>query len=137
MFLHLQWLDLSSNAITEMAPDSFRNSRNIQVLKLSNNFIENLPYDIFRYLSNIRIVDISHNNLRSLPDNLFTGDDLEKLDVSHNQLTKIPVTSLANVAALSLCELGLSHNHIGAIHSNDLSNKFRVRGFPLLKCIFF
>lgn len=125
--MHLQWLDLSSNKIEDVASDSFRNLRKVQVLKLSNNDIEFLSNDVFRTLRELRIVELSRNSLRSLPDNLFSGDDLEKLDLSHNQLTKIPVTSIANVAALSLCELDLSNNHIGAIHSNDLSNKFRVR----------
>lgn len=39
---------------------------------------------------------------------------------------KIPVTSLTNMAALTLCQLDLSHNNIASIHSMDLSNKFRV-----------
>lgn len=34
--------------------------------------------------------------------------------------------SLTNLAALALCNLDLSHNGIVAIHSMDLSNKFRV-----------
>lgn len=77
-------------------------------------------------MGDLRIVDLSSNFLRNLPDGLFNGDDLQKLDLSHNQLTKIPVQSMTNMAALTLCELDLSHNHIGAIHSMDLSNKFRV-----------
>lgn len=41
-------------------------------------------------------------------------------------MTKIPVTSMSNIAALTVCELDFSHNNIAAIHSLDLSNKFRV-----------
>lgn len=48
------------------------------------------------------------------------------MDLSHNMFTKIPVMSLTNLAALTLCNLDLSHNGIVAIHSMDLSNKFRV-----------
>jgi len=112
--------------IEYVAPDTFRNAKNLQVLNLRQNDLTELSHDTFRTLGNLRIVDISYNLLRTLPDNLFTGDDLERLDVSHNQLTKIPVHSLNNVAAMTLSELDLSHNIIGAIHSNDLSNKFRV-----------
>lgn len=107
--------------------DTFRNTRKLQVLNLAHNYLPEVSYDTFRTLGDLRIVDLSYNNLRSLPDNLFTGDDLEMLDLSHNQLTKMPVTALSNVAALTLCTLDLSHNHIGAIHSIDLSNKFRVK----------
>lgn len=107
--------------------DTFRKTKRLQVLNLAHNFLPEVSYDTFRTLGDLRIVDLSYNNLRSLPDNLFIGDDLEMLDLSHNQLTKIPVTALSNVAALTLCKLDLSHNHIGAIHSMDLSNKFRVK----------
>lgn len=124
--MRLQILDLSNNFIDYILPDTFRNSRKIQVLNLAQNELSDIAPETFRSLGDLRIVDLSYNLLRSLPDSLFSGDDLEKLDVSNNQLTKIPVTSLTNVAALKLCELDLSFNHIGAIHSMDLSNKFRV-----------
>lgn len=119
-------MDLSDNFIEYIAPDTFRNTRKLQVLKLKQNELTEIGYDTFRNLGDLRIVDLSFNFLRGIPDNLFVGDDLEKLDVSHNLLTKVIASSLTNVAALTLCELDLSHNNIGAIHSMDLSNKFRV-----------
>lgn len=125
-FVRLQILDLSYNFIEYMTPDSFRNSRKIQVFRIKANGLMEIAPETFRNLGELRIVDLSYNLLRTLPDSIFVGDDLEMLDISHNQLTKIPVTSLTNVAAMTLCELDLSHNHIGAIHSMDLSNKFRV-----------
>lgn len=118
-----------------MVPDTFRNSRKIQVLNLARNGLMEIAPETFRNLGDLRVVDLSENLLRSLPDSLFISDDLEKLDISNNHLTKIPVTSLTNVAALKLCELDLSHNYIGAIHSMDLSNKFRVSDFYL--CMLF
>lgn len=123
--LHLQWLDLSNNQITDVDSDSFRNTKRLQVLLLSGNSIGEIPFDTFRSNQNLRIVKLANNHLRSLPDNLFISSGMEQLDLSHNQLTKIPVTTLSNLAALTLCELDLSHNNIGAIHSMDLSNKFR------------
>jgi len=95
-------------------------------LDLARNALAELGYEIFKTLGDLRIVDLSHNLLRMVPDHVFAGDDMEKLDLSHNLLTKIPVSSLKNLAALTLCELDLSHNNIGTIHSMDLSNKFRV-----------
>lgn len=95
-------------------------------MNLHRNALTEIGYDVFRVLGDLRVVDFSHNFLRMIPDNLFAGDDTEKIDFSNNLLTKIPVSSLTNVAALTLCELDLSHNNIGVIHSMDLSNKFRV-----------
>lgn len=123
--LHLQWLDLSNNHIAEIDFDTFKNTRKLQYLDLSNNFIGDIPVELFKYVGGLRVIDLSHNNLRSIPENLLFGEGLERIDFSHNQLTKIPVTSLTNLAALTVCEMDLSNNHIGAIHSMDLSNKFR------------
>ncbi|XP_055525782.1 chaoptin [Wyeomyia smithii] len=122
---HLQWLDLESNMINELDFDTFWNTRKLQVVKLSHNMLSEVPMELFRNARNLRILEMAHNSLKYLPDNLILEEGLEFLDLSHNQFTKIPVTSLSNLAALALCELDLSHNHIGAIHSVDLSNKFR------------
>lgn len=123
---HLQWLNLESNMINDVDFDTFRNTKKLQVLKLSNNMITDIPTELFRNVHGLRVLEMAYNNLKYLPDGLILEEGLEKLDLSHNQFTKIPVTSLSNLAALALCELDLSHNHIGAIHSVDLSNKFRV-----------
>ncbi|XP_065076627.1 chaoptin-like isoform X2 [Ochlerotatus camptorhynchus] len=122
---HLQWLNLESNMINDVDFDTFKNTKKLQVLKLSNNMISDIPTDLFRNVYGLRVLEMAYNNLKYLPDGLILEEGLEKLDLSHNQFTKIPVTSLSNLAALALCELDLSHNHIGAIHSIDLSNKFR------------
>uniref|UniRef100_A0A182VVJ1 LRRCT domain-containing protein n=1 Tax=Anopheles minimus TaxID=112268 RepID=A0A182VVJ1_9DIPT len=122
---HLHWLDLSGNEIMELEYDTLRTARKLQVLMLSHNLLTEVPADLFRGVNSLRVLELAHNSLKYLPDNLLLSEGLERLDVSHNQLTKIPVTALSNMAALSLCELDLSHNHIGAIHSIDLSNKFR------------
>uniref|UniRef100_A0A182M164 LRRCT domain-containing protein n=1 Tax=Anopheles culicifacies TaxID=139723 RepID=A0A182M164_9DIPT len=122
---HLHWLDLSDNEITDLEYDTLRTTRKLQVLLLSHNLLTEVPAELFRTVNNLRVLELAHNSLKYLPDNLLLSEGLERLDVSHNQFTKIPVTALSNMAALSLCELDLSHNHIGAIHSIDLSNKFR------------
>uniref|UniRef100_A0A182SDA4 LRRCT domain-containing protein n=1 Tax=Anopheles maculatus TaxID=74869 RepID=A0A182SDA4_9DIPT len=122
---HLHWLDLANNEIAELEYDTLRSTRKLQVLKLSHNLLTEVPSDLFRNVNSLRVLELAHNSLKYLPDNMLLSEGLERLDVSHNQFTKIPVTAMSNMAALSLCELDLSHNHIGAIHSIDLSNKFR------------
>uniref|UniRef100_A0A182FJ01 Chaoptin n=1 Tax=Anopheles albimanus TaxID=7167 RepID=A0A182FJ01_ANOAL len=122
---HLHWLDLSANRIAEVEYDALRSLRKLQVLKLSGNALTELPAELFRGVNGLRVLELAHNTLKYLPDGLVQSEGLERLDVSHNQLTKIPVTAISNLAAMALCELDLSHNHIGAIHSVDLNNKFR------------
>lgn len=123
--MHLQWLDLSSNLIMDLDFDTFRNTRKLQYLNLAKNALAEVPGEMFKFVSGLRVIDLSHNNLRSLAENLFFNEGLESLNLANNQLTKIPVTSITNLAALSVCDIDLSNNHIGAIHSADLSNKFR------------
>ncbi|XP_017122826.1 chaoptin [Drosophila elegans] len=122
---HLQWLDLSYNWIHELDFDAFKNTRQLQLVYFGHNYLSDIPQDIFKPVQGLRIVDFSHNHLRGLPDNLFYNGGMEKLDVSHNMMLKIPSSSLSSLAALTLCELHLSNNFISTIHSMDLSNKFR------------
>uniref|UniRef100_A0A182KBF3 Chaoptin n=1 Tax=Anopheles christyi TaxID=43041 RepID=A0A182KBF3_9DIPT len=133
---HLNWLDLSENELVDLEYDALRSTRKLQVLKLSHNLLTEVPAELFRNVHNLRVLELAHNNLKYLPDNLLLSEGLERLDVSHNQFTKIPVTALSNMAALSLCELDLSHNHIGAIHSIDLSNKFRVSSIRITLAVY-
>ncbi|CAD6994601.1 chaoptin isoform X1 [Ceratitis capitata] len=122
---HLQWLDLSYNRIRELDFDAFKNTKQLQLIYLDHNYLTDIPQDIFKPIYALRVVDMSHNHLRGLPDNLFYNGGMEKMDVSHNMLLKIPSSSLSSLAALTLCELHLSNNFISTIHSMDLSNKFR------------
>ncbi|GAB0092364.1 chaoptin [Sergentomyia squamirostris] len=122
---HLHWLDLSHNQIIDLDYDTFRNTRKLQHINLSYNRVADLPTEFFKYITELRVVDLSHNFIRSLPENLFFDDGLEKLDLSHNWLVKVPYIAMSNVAALTLSYLDLSFNQIGTIQSSDLSTKFR------------
>ncbi|KAJ8961557.1 hypothetical protein NQ318_014809 [Aromia moschata] len=122
---HLQWLDLSHNELYEMDFDMFRNTKKIQVLHASHNHIADVPNDLFRFLTNLRIVDLSHNRLRFLPDNLFREEGLERLDISHNFLSKLPLSSMSVVTAMSLCEMDLSWNSISSLSHGGLLTRFK------------
>ncbi|KAJ8916973.1 hypothetical protein NQ315_008373 [Exocentrus adspersus] len=126
---HLQWLDVSHNGLYEMDFDMFRDTKKLQVIHASNNRIADIPGDLFRFLTNLRIVDFSHNRLRFLPDNLFREEGLERLDVSHNLLTKLPLTSMSVATGLSLCELDLSWNSISSLSHGGLLSRFKASRF--------
>ncbi|KAL1506530.1 hypothetical protein ABEB36_005874 [Hypothenemus hampei] len=122
---HLQWLDLSRNHIYEMDFDMFRNTKKLQVLDVSHNRILEIPNDIFRFLSKLRIVNLSNNRIRALPDNLFREEGLERLDVSNNLLSKMPLNALATVAAQTLHEVDLSWNLISSLSHGGLIERFK------------
>ncbi|KAI4459845.1 antigen bsp putative-related [Holotrichia oblita] len=126
---HLQVLDISYNQLGEIDFDTFRNTRRLQILRASHNNIVEVSYDLFRSLSNLRIVDLSHNKLRILPDNLFREEGLESLDLSHNALNRIHLSSINSLAASTLCELDLSWNSISSISHSDAFAKFKSLTF--------
>ncbi|XP_067012092.2 chaoptin [Anabrus simplex] len=121
----LQWLDLAHNHLTELDFDTFRNTRRLQVLILSHNELSDVPNEVFRQLTQLREVQLSHNRLRGLPDALFTEDGLERLDLSHNQLSRMPAASLGVLAAASIVEMDLSWNFITSLHGQDVFARFK------------
>ncbi|CAH1176590.1 unnamed protein product [Phaedon cochleariae] len=122
---HLQLLDISYNGMYELDFDMFRNTKKVQVLRASHNNIADVPNDLFRFLTNLRIVDLSHNRLRSLSDNLFREEGLERLDISHNFLSKLPLSSMTVATAMTLCELDLSWNSISSLSHGGLITRFK------------
>ncbi|XP_014471116.1 PREDICTED: chaoptin isoform X3 [Dinoponera quadriceps] len=127
---HLQWLDLRHNELYEVDFDCFKNTKNLQVLLLSWNDITDIPAEALRPLKKLRIVDLSHNKLRSLPDNLFIDANIESLDLSHNQFTRLPIKSMSLTSAASLANLDMSWNILSGIHNTDTI--FRLRGLVWL-----
>lgn len=121
--IHLQWLDLSNNIISWIDYDTFRNTRKLQYLDLSDNLLSAIPDELFKLVNGLRILNLRRNYLKSLPENLIFNEGLERIDLSHNQFTKIPASSITNLAALTVCDVDLSDNHIGTIHAMDF--KFR------------
>lgn len=88
-----------------------------------------IPSDLFRNLRNLRVVNLSHNRLKLLPDSLFREEGLESLDISHNQLSRIPLTSLSVSAAATLSRLDMSSNRISVVTDGGLFNRFKVLMF--------
>lgn len=123
---HLQWLDLRHNQLFEVDFDCFKNTKNLQVLFFSWNEIMDIPAEALRSLKKLRIVDLSHNKLRSLPDNIFTHCNIESLDLSHNQFTRLPIKSMSLTSAASLANLDMSWNILSGIHNTDTIFRLRV-----------
>ncbi|GLV45240.1 chaoptin [Carabus blaptoides fortunei] len=122
---HLQWLDLSGNKLSEISFDTFRNTRKLQVLLASKNKLETLHPDTFRSMVNLRVVDLSHNKIRTLPDGLFFAEGLETLDLSDNDINRMPLASMSFGSAATLCELDISNNDIASVPNGDLFSRFK------------
>ncbi|XP_038217334.1 chaoptin isoform X2 [Zerene cesonia] len=141
--LMLQYLDLSHNQIFHMEYDCFKKVKNLQmmdlcgrqlglmiygflrILDLSHNHLIELPVEVFHDMQMLTSVDLSHNRIRNLADNLILSAALERLDLSNNDLSRMPTNALSPGAAANLVELDLSSNTVPAVAIPDLVQRFR------------
>nr|XP_034828865.1 chaoptin-like [Maniola hyperantus] len=123
--LMLQYLDLSHNQIYHMEYDCFKKVRNLQIIDLSHNYLIEMPVEVFHDMHGLTSVDLSNNNIKNIADNLIISPALERLDLSDNELSRIPTNCLSPAAAINLVELDLSGNHIPAVAIADLVQRFR------------
>ncbi|GBO99132.1 Chaoptin, partial [Eumeta japonica] len=126
--LQLQYLDLSHNEIFVMEYDCFKKVKRIYryILNLSHNHIIDLPVAVFHDMQTLTSVDLSDNNIKNLADNLIPSSMLERFDVSNNQLSRIPSSSLSPAAAANLVELDVSSNTIPAVSIADFIQRYRT-----------
>jgi Leucine-rich repeat (LRR) protein len=112
-------LDLCHNELVTVSETAFQNSTQLQMINLSHNQIAMLKTDTF--LGVIRLLlDLSHNNLTDMPRGIFERPKvmkLEKLDLSHNKFSRIPVHVLQS-QYFYLDTLKISNNMIRDIPSD-------------------
>lgn len=123
---NLVWLDLGHNQITEVGFDAFRGSKKLQVFLINHNRLTDLPNDLFKGFTELRLVDISYNKIRVLPDMFFTEDNLEILNMAHNELSRMPVLSFAAQSASVVFDMDLSFNSITALPVFEMFSRFKV-----------
>ncbi|KPJ13206.1 Chaoptin [Papilio machaon] len=123
--LMLQYLDLSHNHIYHMEYDCFKKVKNLQIVDLSHNHLIEMPIEVFHEMLALTSVDLSDNRIKNLADNLIISPSIERLDLSNNDLSRVPTNCLSHAAAGNLVELDLSGNTIPAISITDLVQRFR------------
>ncbi|XP_034039836.1 carboxypeptidase N subunit 2 [Thalassophryne amazonica] len=85
-------LILSSNQLSTLPDDIFRNVTALENLDLSENRLTLLPETIFNSLFSIRAIDLHKNNLHVLDAQLFKDQQLiQQLYMSENQLQTLPL----------------------------------------------
>lgn len=84
-------LDLSSNQLSALHRDVFKNITNLENLDLSDNHISVLPGTIFNDLFNLKFVSLKANNLSKIEPRLFEDQArIQKLHLSYNRLQTLP-----------------------------------------------
>lgn len=124
--LDLQGNKLMDDAVTEVSLKGLNNLVQINLAKnhlssmplglpsttiqlfLDGNNIEKIPADYFKVLPKVAFLRLNHNKLddKGIPENVFNVSSILDLQLSHNQLTEVPVISSG------LQHLYLDHNSI-------------------------
>uniref|UniRef100_A0A3Q3MT65 Tsukushi small leucine rich proteoglycan homolog (Xenopus laevis) n=1 Tax=Labrus bergylta TaxID=56723 RepID=A0A3Q3MT65_9LABR len=116
-------LDLSSNHITKVSPNSLSKLRYLETLDLSYNNLESLSPSCFSGLP-LAEVDLSHNTFQVFDMDVFTtkvhGEPVS-VDLSYNQLMSVSMSFHGRV--LHIQSLNLS--------TNRLSSVPKLAGLPL------
>lgn len=135
MFAGLKYMhdiDLSSNAITTIDPDSFRDSPGLITIELQNNPLTHINAGPLLTCRSLLYLDISNCGLSHLNDEFFSEVPfLTTLYLSGNPLTEI---SLRLVSALvTLEELKLSHCNLTHLHPEFLQGLIHLKILDLSK----
>ncbi|KAG0236865.1 cysteinyl-tRNA synthetase [Actinomortierella wolfii] len=82
-------LDVSSNKLSNLAPDLFEHLKNLVTLRLDYNSIGSIPSTI-GMLKRLKILSIANNKLSCIPEEIQQLESLEELDVHGNNLSELP-----------------------------------------------
>ncbi|MEE6515739.1 hypothetical protein FKM82_024758 [Ascaphus truei] len=121
-------LDLSNNQLRKL-PDSLPNS--LEQLYMEYNQLSALPVDYFKAYPKLQYVRISHNRLTNegVPGNMFNTSSLVELDLSHNQLHRIPPVST------SLQHFYLQGNQIAEFSVSSFCTHVDITSFSQLQVL--
>ncbi|XP_010473095.1 PREDICTED: probable inactive receptor kinase At5g10020 isoform X1 [Camelina sativa] len=114
---------LSSNSLTGTLPGQTCQFLRLTSLEVANNMLRGvLPFILGTY-PELKQIDLSHNQLSGfLPSNLLISAKLTDLDLSNNNFSgSLPLQDATTAADLSLTNIGLSHNSLGGVLSEELT----------------
>ncbi|XP_071082435.1 leucine-rich repeat serine/threonine-protein kinase 2-like [Haliotis cracherodii] len=114
---------------------SFKRDFHMTCLDVSQNNIESLSHlltadaQLLACFARLEKLDLSHNQLEKLPDKLFKNfPRLQYVDIRYNKLKSFPHEVIECTALISL---DLSHNQITQLSNKDLSGIYSIRELNL------
>ncbi|CAL8324107.1 unnamed protein product [Merluccius merluccius] len=97
-------LDLQGNHITEIRENDFKGLNNLYALVLVNNLISKVHPRAFLPLRRVQKLYLSHNQLTTVPRNLPSS--LEELRIHDNNIKKIEARTFSGLHKMNCIELG-------------------------------
>lgn len=131
LLANLQSLFLSSNMISSIDKETFRNMRSLEYLDLSNNNIKSINRNVFSNIHNLKGLKLNNASLTSLDDIYFQIlTRIEIIDLGNNNLSNhlLALYTLRNLRELKLKKTNLKNlsiinfNLLRSLNDLDLSN---------------
>ncbi|XP_016841506.3 toll-like receptor 6 [Nasonia vitripennis] len=112
--IRLVLLDLSFNRIDKLDPALFKDLYTLQILNLKSNEIERIAPDTFAPMSNLHTLELSHNQLQYLEGSSLNGlYALSLLALNYNLIESIHPDAFKNCSSIQ--DLQLSGNNLEAV----------------------
>lgn len=88
----LEYLELSSNNLSHLAPGIFRHQNKLKRLNLFSNNLRNLTKDSFNGATSVTDLDLSNNNIEILQTGVFDNfKGMEDINLNSNLFIELPV----------------------------------------------
>uniref|UniRef100_A0A8C4XGA6 Leucine-rich repeat and fibronectin type-III domain-containing protein 3 n=2 Tax=Erpetoichthys calabaricus TaxID=27687 RepID=A0A8C4XGA6_ERPCA len=119
-------LTLSRNTISQIIPSAFEDLHDLHALHLDSNRLTTISDEHFQGLANLRHLILSNNQLQSISEGSFEDflETLEDLDLSYNNLVKIPWETISRLVSVNT--LNLDHNLIEFVPEGIFSNLHKL-----------
>ncbi|XP_063992032.1 protein artichoke-like [Diachasmimorpha longicaudata] len=104
----LKYLDISNNSLSKIPASGFANLPSLIVLKADNNKLNSIPNLCNSY--KLEELNLSKNAIVDVSQSFCNWPNLKHLDLSHNEITRMPVGVFDGL--LSLITLDLSWNKL-------------------------
>ncbi|CAJ0951102.1 unnamed protein product, partial [Mesorhabditis belari] len=117
-FDELKNLSLRHNGILEIPGHAFSTCQKLEYLDLAKNHIRYIWKGTFSNQKRFKRIDLSSNVLEGLQHGVFGRDNVYELDLSENEIQKVPINALETIAN-SLSYLNLKRNKIGSIDASQ------------------
>ena len=125
-FTNLESLRITKNQLTHLPQNIFANLSLLIKLNISCNKLSSLRINVFSRLSLLKELDMSENCLTALNQDIFValGDNLEILNISSNQLSKLPLKLFNGLVKLK--KLNLSNNQLNEVKSGIFDQQVKL-----------
>ncbi|XP_017880863.1 leucine-rich repeat-containing protein 70-like [Ceratina calcarata] len=129
---NLKYLNLSTNAISEINLSAFVGLRDLKVLDLSKNRLESISDDLFEENKNLRILKLSRNNFKSYVPKLRVPSLME-LSLDSCQINHLPsdtFNGLTHIRSLDLSNNLMIQMSYDVVHTLHFLKKLSLEGNP-------